>query len=554
MTFYSEIIDFIEKNEPDKQKLSKAKTKLAGKFRMKKIPTDIEILLHTPQEKIDKVKRFLLTKPGRTGSGVAVVAIMSYPFRCPHGECDMCPSHTEEKVPQSYTGKEPATMRGIRNEFDAYLQVFNRLEQYIVTGHKPEKVELIIMGGTFMSFDPAYREDFIRDAFSALNTFSNLFYSESEFLPEKFREFFELPGDVGNAQRTKNIHAKIKKLKENNKETLATEQYLNESAVCRCVGLTIETRPDYGKLSDGKEMLRYGCTRVELGVQSVLDKNLENINRGHSVQDTIESTKTLKDLGFKINYHLMPGLPQVSRQEDIDNFKKVFDDDSFRPDMLKLYPCMVMKKSKLYEKWKKGEFTPLNTKNAARLISEFKKYIPAYVRVMRVQRDIPTYAIEAGVEHTNLRQFVDKLEHGCRCIRCREAGHVYSKKGILPENIKTVVRKYNASGGKEFFISLEDREKDILVGFIRLRFPGEYLTKEITKNSAIVRELHVYGDLARIGEKTATQHRGYGKRLLEKAENIAKENSKDKVIIISGVGVRSYYKKYGYKREGFYMA
>ena len=434
------------------------------------------------------------------------------------------------------------------------MQKINRLEQYIVTGHNPEKVELIVMGGTFMSFPDEYKEEFLTNAYKALNDFSEKFYSENEFLLEDFKQFFELPGEVGDPGRTEKIQNKLKEMKASNRSTLENEQERNEDAVCRCVGLTIETRPDFGKLKEGLEMLRYGCTRVELGVQTVYNKVLEEINRGHYVEDSIESTKILKDLGFKINYHLMPGLPGVSFEDDVLGFKKIFDDEEFRPDMLKLYPCMVLKDSKLYKRWKKGEFSPIDTQKASKLIREFKQYVPRYVRIMRVQRDIPTYAIEAGVEHTNLRQFIEKLNPGCRCIRCREVGHVYAKKGILPENIKTVVRKYNASKGKEYFISLEDREKDILVGFIRLRFPSEKLSKEITDTSALIRELHIYGDIARIGQKSNAQHRGYGKKLLEKAENIARENNKSKILVISGIGVRSYYRKFGYKRDGPYMA
>lgn len=552
--YYKEIIEFIKKKKPPKEKLAKEKTRLAGKHSLKRIPTDIEILLNTPDYELPELKKFLMTKPGRTGSGVAVVAIMSYPFKCPHGECAMCPSLTEENVPQSYTGKEPATMRGIRNEFDSYLQVMNRLEQYIVTGHNPEKIEIIIMGGTFMSFPEDYREDFITNAYKALNDFSEEFYEDNVFQLEKFKGFFELPGDVYNAERTKRIQDKLNKLKEKNRKTLEEEQKRNEENVARCVGLTIETRPDYGKLAAGNELLRYGCTRVEIGVQTVYNKTLERIERGHNVEDSIEATRILKDLGFKINYHLMPGLPGVSFEEDVQGFKKIFDDESFRPDMLKLYPCMVLKDSKLYSEWKKGKFSPLNTEKASQLIREFKQYVPSYVRIMRVQRDIPTYAIEAGVEHTNLRQFIEKLNPDCRCIRCREVGHAYHKRGILPENPKTVVRKYNASKGKEFFISIEDKENDILIAFLRLRFPSESLRKEITDYTAIIRELHVYGDIARIGEKSNVQHKGYGLRLLEKAEKISGENGKSKMVIISGVGVRSYYKKSGYKKEGPYMA
>ncbi|MFW6013718.1 MAG: tRNA uridine(34) 5-carboxymethylaminomethyl modification radical SAM/GNAT enzyme Elp3 [Nanoarchaeota archaeon] len=552
MEFYREIIDYIKKEKPDKKKLSKKKLELCKKHKLQNIPTDIEVLLHTSFDELSEIKELIITKPGRTGSGVAVVAIMTYPFKCPHGECAMCPSYTDDNVPQSYTGKEPATLRGIRNEFDPYLQVMNRLEQYIVTGHSPEKVELIIMGGTFMSFPKEYKRDFVYYAYKAMNDFSKMFNDCGELNIEKFKEFFELPGDIQDKERAKKIEQKLLKLKEHNSNpTFAEEKKQNESSTIRCVGLTIETRPDYGKLKEGNEMLEYGCTRVELGVQTVYDDVLEGIERGHSVQDSIESTQILKDLGFKINYHVMPGLPNVSFEKDIEGFKKLFENENFRPDMLKIYPCMVLKNTKLYKRWKKGEFRPLDAENASRLIREFKKYVPRYVRIMRVQRDIPTYAIEAGVERTNLRQMIDQHEHNCKCIRCREAGRVFEKKGRVPEKPKTHIKKYNASGGTEYFISIE--EDDVLFGFIRLRFPGKALRDEITKNSAFVRELHVYGGLARIGKEGKYQHKGHGKKLLQKAEEIAKENDKYKIIVISGVGVRDYYCKQGYELEGPYM-
>lgn len=551
--FYEEIVEYIRQKNPDKHHLSNKKIVLCKKHSMKKIPTDIEILLNTPEEYLEEVKPILLTKPGRTASGVAVVAVMSYPFPCPHGECAMCPSMTDDNIPQSYTGKEPATMRGIRNDFDPYLQVMNRLEQYIVTGHNPEKVELIVMGGTFISFDKDYVENFIKDSFKAMNDFSRLFYKEGTLDINSFKEFFELPGKVGSKERTESIHAKLLKLKESTDYSLEELQTTNETSKIRCVGMTIETRPDYGLLEHGNLLLKLGCTRVELGIQSVYDEALEEIERGHSAQDSIDSTKALKNLGFKLNFHVMPGLPNISKEKDIEGFKELFDNPDYRPDMIKIYPCMVLKHTKLYEKWKKGEFSPLTTQKAATLIAEFKKYIPEYVRVMRVQRDIPTYMTEEGVDKTNLRQYIEKHNPNCRCIRCREAGHVYAKKGLLPEKVKTHIKKYDASGGKEFFISKEDKDKDILLGFIRMRYPDETLRDEITMETALIRELHVYGDLAGLGEKGNVQHKGYGKELITKAEDMAKKDGKTKMVIISGVGVREYYRKLGYEKEGPYM-
>ena len=299
---YKEIIETLKKKHISKFQLEKLKIRLCSKYKIREMPKDIQILLTASKTDLKKIK--LVSKPTRTISGVAVVAIMSYPFKCPHGKCTMCPGGPNSvlgNIPQSYTGKEPATMRAIRNNFDPYLQVMNRLEHYIVMGHNPEKAELIVMGGTFPSFEKKYQEDFTASALKAMNDFSDLFYRKGELNIFKFREFFELPGDVGSIERTKHIHKKLKKLK--GKTNLEKEQKRNENSMIKCVGLTLETRPDYAKLKQANEMLRLGCTRVELGIQSVYEKALKNIKRGHSVKDTITSMKILRDLGFKINAH-----------------------------------------------------------------------------------------------------------------------------------------------------------------------------------------------------------------------------------------------------------
>lgn len=548
--YYQEIISELKKAKLSKNELSRLKVNLCKKHKVKDIPTDIQVLLHADSKDLKKIN--IVTKPTRTISGVSVVAIMSHPFKCPHGECSMCPSKTSDGVPQSYTGKEPATMRGIRNNFDSYLQVFNRLEQYVVLGQNFDKIELIIMGGTFPSFPKEYRDEFVKYAYKAMNDFSKMFFSKKRvFNVLKFREFFMLPGKVDDNNRTREIHKKILSMKGTCK--LSVEQKRNETSNIRCVGLTVETRPDYGMLSHGNEMLNLGATRVELGIQSVYEDALERINRGHTVTQSKESIRTLKDLGFKLNFHYMPGLPGVDRKKDLQGMKKLFSDEDFRPDMLKIYPCMVIPGTKLYDEYKKGKFTPITTSEAISLIKEFKKYVPPYVRIMRVQRDIPTFMTEAGVNKTNLRQMIDDAGHECNCIRCREIGHVFAKKKIRPKNIEIKTLEYSASGGKEFFISAEDFKQNILVGFCRLRFPSQALRKEITKDSALIRELHVYGEAEKIGKKGKVQHAGWGKRLLKTAEDIARKSKKQKMIIISGVGVREYYKKQGYKKAGPYM-
>ncbi len=387
-----------------------------------------------------------------------------------------------------------------------------------------------------------------------MNDFSKMFFKNNKFLIEKFKEFYELPGKVDDKERIKRIHKKLEKLK--GKCSLEKEQKKNEKAKIRCVGLTIETRPDYGFLKQGNEMLRLGCTRVELGVQTTDDEILKKVERGHTVKDSVKSTRILKDLGFKINYHVMPALPGSNLKKDLEMLKELFSNENFRPDMLKIYPCMVMKGTKLYKLWKQGKYKAITTKQAAKLIAEFKKYVPEYVRIMRVQRDIPTKVTEAGVDRTNLRQYVakemKKRNIRCRCIRCREIGIASKTKNVKKEKPVLKILSYEASKGQEFFISMVYPKQDILLGFCRLRFPSQELRKEVTKNSALIRELHAYGELTQIGKK-GQQHKGIGKKLLKKAEQIAKQNNKKKVIVISGVGVRDYYRKQGYKKQGPYM-
>lgn len=546
--YWKELISSLKKNKLDKNKLSQLKNQLSKKYKIKRIPTDTEILMSIPVKDIAKLKSVLSIKPTRTLSGVSVVAVMSRPQECPHGACAMCPSNVSSGVPQSYTGKEPATRRAIRNNFDSYLQVFNRLEQYVATGHNFDKVELIIMGGTFPSFHFGYQKSFVMYALKAMNDFSSKFVRKGVVNYKKFKEFFELPGDVDSASRVASIRAKILSLK--GRSTLLKEQVRNEKAFVRCIGMTVETRSDYGKLKHGNRMLELGVTRVELGIQSVYNDALQKINRGHTAEDNIQSIRELRDLGFKLNFHYMPGLPGVNRKKDFDGLVSLFSNSDYRPDMLKLYPCMVMPGTKLYKWWKTGKYKPITTEDAAKLIAKFKKYVPEYVRIMRVQRDIPTFMTTAGVDKTNLRQYVhaEMYKGGikCRCIRCRQP------RGKVSGRVSISVKEYDASHGKEFFISAE--VNDCVLGFVRLRLPSQTLRKEITKDSALIRELHVYGTAAKIGGSGKVQHKGIGSRLMARAEKIALSYGKDKMVVISGIGVKEYYiKKLGYKKEGVYV-
>ena len=558
MDIYSELIHELKKQKKVTEKwLSQLKKDLAVKYKVKELPTNFEILLHCSAKELSALRKKLLTKPTRTGSGVAPVAIMTKPYPCPHGKCIYCPGGVKSyfgSVPQSYTGKEPATMRGRRNFYDSYLQIFNRLEQYVTLGHNCEKVELIIMGGTFMALPPKYREEFVYYSFKAMNDFSGLFYRNGEFQFKRFKDFFEMPGEFKDKQRVKLIHQKILKEKAKKKRTLIQEQKRNETAMIRCVALCIETRPDYGGLKEGKEMLRLGCTRVELGVQSVYNKVLNFVDRGHGLEETKKSFAILRDLGFKISAHYMPGLPLTSYSKDLAGMKQLFTDEGLRPDMLKLYPCQVAPGTRLYRLYKEKKFKPLDLETAAKLIAEFKPFVPEYCRIQRIQRDVPSKYFVEGVGITNLRQYIwEKYNPLCRCIRCREP-----KEEVKIREVEIKVIEYTASGGKEFFIAAEDKTKKTIFGFCRLRFPARGLIPEIDGRTAIVRELHVYGTATGLGgegnHKRGVQHRGLGKRLLKTAEDLAKKAGKKKLAVISGVGVREYYKKLGYKREGSYMS
>ncbi|MAG15524.1 tRNA uridine(34) 5-carboxymethylaminomethyl modification radical SAM/GNAT enzyme Elp3 [Candidatus Woesearchaeota archaeon] len=552
--FYAEVIEAIKKEKSDD--FTKLKTKLSKKYGMSKIPSNIEIFLNSSEEDLKNLK--LVTKPTRTLSGVATISVMTKPAGCPHGKCTFCPGGPDSifgNVPQSYTGKEPATMRAIRNNFDAYLQVFSRLEQYAVLGQAFDKVELIIQGGTFPSMDAKYQNKFIADAYKAMNDFSAEFFVDEEIDLPKFKEFFELPGDFKNEERTRNVKEKILKLKGKNKIELLQEQKRNETAKIKCVGLTVETKPDWAFLEHGNQMLELGCTRVELGIQSVYEAPLKLTNRGHSIADTIKSIQILKDLGLKINAHYMLGLPGVDRDKEVEGLKQLFSDPNFKPDMLKIYPLLVMKGTPLYLQWKRGQYKPITTAEAAEIISEAKRFFPKWVRVMRVNRDIPTYVTSAGIDKTNLRQYVKELQEKknivCNCIRCREVG-----RNKTFENVEITIDEFEASNGKEFFIEAEDVKNNVLLGFCRLRFPSQQLRKEITDNTAMIRELHVYASSVAVGnlpKEKQVQHRGYGKKLMMKAEEIAKEHGKDKMLVISGIGAKEYYKKLGYDYDGVYM-
>ncbi|MEM7818803.1 MAG: tRNA uridine(34) 5-carboxymethylaminomethyl modification radical SAM/GNAT enzyme Elp3 [Candidatus Aenigmatarchaeota archaeon] len=509
-----EIIEELKKEKLTREKAWSIVKRVCKKYNAKKIPTSIQILQACTKEEKEKLKDFLVMKPGRTISGVSVITVVPKPAKCP-GICIYCPKG--ENAPQSYVGLEPAIQRAIQNNYDPFLQVNCRINQYRLMGHSIDKVELIIIGGTFLALEKEYQEWFVKRLFDALNG------SEAKSLEEAIR--------------------------------------LNEEGRIRCSGLTIETRPDFCFEKHINQMLKLATTRVEIGVQSIYPEILKKAQRIHSLEDVIKATQLAKDSCFKITWHVMPGL-FTSFEEDLNQFKEIFENPDFRPDSLKIYPTLVIKGTKLYEMWKKGEYRPLEEKEAIELIARALKYIPKYCRIIRVQRDIPASHIVAGVKKSNLREFVEKraeeLGISIKEIRYREVGHKLEKGVKIDFNkIKLCRFDYLASKGKEIFLSFEDIKNDVLIAFLRLRIPFKPFRKEITEKTALVRELHVYGPLVPVGEfkKGAFQHKGFGRRLLEEAERIAKEEfDKKKIVVISGAGVKKYYYKLGYKKEGAYVS
>lgn len=498
--------------------IEKWKLEAAEKFRLDRLPTNVEIRRYVTYKPLKDILRL---KPVRSISGIVIVAIMSYPFECPHGRCIYCPHYPG--APISYTGKEPSSMRGIAHNFDPYLQVKSRVEQLEAMGHSTDKIELIIQGGTFNAIPSWYREWYMR---RLLEFFIG-------YYPEDFAK------GLRDAERSR----------------------------YRITGLTFETRPDACSEEDIDWMLEHGGTRVEIGVQTIYDDVFKFVNRGHYIRDVVEATRRLRDAGFKVTYHIMPGLPKTTIRDDIQIFDKIFSSVNYLPDHLKIYPTLVLEHTGLIKLWKRGLYKPLNNLDAINLISIVKgNFIPPWNRIMRVNRDIPSFEIIDGVNKPNLRQMIknELKARGlrCRCIRCREVGHRTLFEGVEIYEPEVIIRKYNADDGLEFFISVEDPYNDIILGFLRLRRPSRYAWRPeiINSESYIVRELHVYGVSIPIGQpvpestKYIWQHRGLGSLLLKTAEDIVSSMGGEKILVISGVGVREYYYKRGYTLDGPYVS
>jgi elongator complex protein 3 len=454
-----------------------------------------------------------MKKTTRTISGITPVALMTQPMGCP-GKCIYCP--TFSATPQSYTPESPAVIRARAYEYDAGQQVASRLRTLSEMGHLTEKIELIIMGGTFPATPVEYQYNFIKEAFDALNGVKST--------------------DLAEAKR------------------------VNQTALHRCTGLCIETRPDFCTQRDIDRMLEFGCTRVELGVQMLSDQVYETVKRGHTVEDVARASALLRQNALKVHYHWMPGLPGSSPDEDLRLSALLFEDERFRPDGIKIYPTMVVEGTVLEQWFKEGRYQPYDYDTMMDLIARIKALVPKYVRISRVLRDIPAKFIVGGLKDSMrdpMRHRMQQMGLQCKCIRCREYGFRLRDKQPIGEAELTRL-DYSAADGKEIFVSFED-EFETLFGLIRLRIqpqPVVNLSTEIRNDCGIIRELHVFGPEMALSQRedSAAQHRGFGRSLLRQAEKIAySEFNKQYMVILSGVGAREYYRSEGYSLQGDYM-
>ncbi|MFB6113455.1 MAG: tRNA uridine(34) 5-carboxymethylaminomethyl modification radical SAM/GNAT enzyme Elp3 [Halodesulfurarchaeum sp.] len=541
-----EVVERILEGSVGRDDLEEAKLTACGRYSAEKVPTNSELLDYAPQGRRSEIESVLQRKPVRTASGVTPVAIMTSPEPCPHGKCLYCPGGpaSEFSSAQSYTGHEPAAARAEQNDYDPYGQVTLRLAQLREIGHPVDKVELILMGGTLSARSADYQAWFVKRAVEALNDFD----PENPVEPSESESYAQAPEEY---------------------EFTYLEDVLaeNEHGAVRNVGTTFETKPDWCGPEQIDRMLRLGGTKVEVGVQTTFEAINRRMHRGHGVQASIDANRRLRDAGFKVGFHMMPGQPGMSEEMSLEDFRRLFSESRWRPDYLKIYPTLVVRGTRLYDMWRRDEFEPLTNEQAASLVASIKAMLPKYVRLQRVQRDIPADFIDAGVWKSNLRQLArERMESAgeeCDCIRCREVG----MNDDTPDSVELDRMTYEAAGGTEHFISVEDPEQDLLVGFLRLRFPNRPHRRELA-DAALVRELHVYGSevglFADGNEAVSTglvedgqsfQHRGYGKRLLTEAERIATDAGFEKLAVISGIGAREYYRdQLGYHRDGPYMS
>jgi len=549
------ILEEILSQQPhNKAELNDIRRKVAGKLKTRQ-PSNIQLLTyyHILLKKKSIIKdetiETLLRKADiRSGSGIAVVASLIKPYACP-GKCIYCP--TEVKMPKSYIATEPAAARALALAFSPYEQMRRRILMLEKNGHPTEKIEYILKGGTWNAYPLKYQYWFLMESFKACNNLSRRIKKDS----------------------TEEKYWTKKTLTDLQTEMSIEQEYNDKKAKYKIIGLTLETRPDAISTKTIYHMRRQGCTRIELGLQAPDDKILTLIQRGHTVQQFRDAIFFLRQAGFKVDLHFMPDLPGTTATHDIDMYTSLFHDEGLKPDMVKIYPCTVIKSAELYQWYKTKKYKPYAEKDLFDALLEMKKTTPYYCRISRLIRDIPSTEIQAGNAITNLRENLKKTLHQqgffCKCLRCREVSHAEKIHHIQAIDYTTqlFIETYTTIGGTEYFLSFEDKKRRIVYAFLRLRLPT--YTDKIQKSldlekllrlgnlddTAFVRELHTYGQLVQVGstDKDASQHKGLGKKLIREAEKIAQKNGFKKIAVISGVGVRDYYRKNGFSKRGEYM-
>jgi elongator complex protein 3 len=447
-------------------------------------------------------------KPVRTLSGVTTVTVLTKPYPCP-GKCIFCP--TDARMPKSYLPDEPGARRGVEHDFDPFGQVSSRLQALESVGHPIDKVELLILGGSWCAYRRDYHEWFVKRCFDAMNGV------DSE--------------DVWKAQA------------------------LNEVAASRNVGLVIETRPTDIKPSELRWLRALGVTKVQMGAQSLDDHILELNQRGHTLDDTINAVALLRAAGFKIVLHWMPNLLGATPASDRADFARLWDD--LCPDEIKIYPTQLLANAELYLYWARGEYTPYTTEELISLIADIKPTIPRYCRVNRVVRDIPSENVVEGNKRTSLRLDIqEELKRrgtACQCIRCREVG----KQLVAADSLRLDDLVYSSGGAEEHFLSFITPE-DKLAGFLRLSLPGKHSPETgfaDLEGAAIIREVHVFGQSLPVGAEQdgAAQHAGLGTLLLQRAQEVASEKGFKRLVVISAIGTRLYYLERGFTRGELYL-
>jgi len=503
----------------DRIQLERIKKAKAVEHGLGKFLSNSAILMALPEHERRRWSGLLRIHPRRSASGIIIVTVFSAPFACPHGTCVFCPGGPRLGTPQSYMPDGPSQRIAKGLDYDPYLQARRSLRKYYEKGHDTSKAETIIEGGTFIALPMDYQQPFVRSVYDGLNGYRS--------------------GSLEDAQKA------------------------NETSASRCVGLTIESKPDWCKPEHIDLMLSYGVTRLEIGVQSLHDLPLKLSNRGHTVEDTVQAFRVARDAGLKVCAHMMPGLPGADPGMDMQDLKRLFDDESFKPDMTKLYPTLVVRETALERMQAAGSYRAYDLDSVVDLLAEMKRHVPRWHRIMRIMREIPEKDIRGGPDAGNLRELVlrrvAELGFRCGCIRCREVA-LNSPVDLEDDELVLTKQEYAASGGTEVFASYEYSRANKIAGFIRMRHPSPAAHRNEMRigGSCVVRELKVYGRVVSVGEKRnedAWQHRGLGASLLSEMEVVAREKFDARLLLVtSAVGTRDYYRRFGYENSGPYMA